>query len=106
MMKLRRSGGMIAGFLLSETSVTVYSAIIATPIVLGIVSRHIPSFGPTWIVLAVLGFVLFTISSFFGGYVRAIIGGVAVATFLNALLSTRLGTGLSARLSGVAGQSG
>lgn len=91
------------GFLMSETSITVYSAILATPIVLGFASRFQFNNIPTWVLLAVLGFVAFIISSQMKGTVKAIIHGVSIGLFLNAFFSTKFGAQLSARLGGLVG---
>ena len=98
--------GMVKGFLLSETSVTVYSAILLTPVVLSFSSRYVPSFAPAWVVLVVLAFVMFLIAGATSGYIRAILHGVSVAIFLNAFLSTSIGGRLTAQLSRYAPGSG
>ena len=95
-----KSVGMIKGFLLSETSVTVYSAILLTPVVLSLSARFAPtSFAPAWVILVVLAFVLFLLASGTNGYIRAILHGVSIAIFLNAFLSTSIGGRLTAQLS-------
>jgi len=101
MSKLETSAKDVKGFLFSETSVTVYSAILATPVVLGIASQfHVDKF-PTWLVLVVLGFIFFLVSSQLKGYPRAIFQGISIGIFLNALFSTQFGAKLSARIGGI-----
>ena len=94
-----KSVGMVKGFLLSETSITVYSAILLTPIVLSVASRYLPTFAPAWIVLIVVAFLIFILASSMNGFVRAALHGVSIAIFLNAFLSTSIGGRLTAQLS-------
>ena len=98
-MPILKSAGAIRGFLLSETSVTVYSAILLTPVVLGISARYVPSFAPAWVVLIVVAFILFLLASGTNGYIRAVLHGISIAVFLNAFLSTSIGGRLTAQLS-------
>ena len=99
--KLDSSAKDVKGFLFSETSVTVYSAILATPVVLGFASRFTVDKFPTWAVLLVLGFIFFLVSSQLKGYFRAILQGIAIGIFLNAFFSTQFGAKLSARIGGL-----
>ena len=98
---LDKSAKDVKGFLFSETSVTVYSAIIATPIVLGFASRFAIDSIPTWILLVIFGFIFFLVSSQLKGYSQAIVQGISIGIFLNALFSTQFGATLSARLGGL-----
>jgi len=101
MSKLETSAKDVKGFLFSETSVTVYSAILATPVVLGIASQfHYDKF-PTWAFLLVLGFVFFIVSSQLKGYPKAIFQGISIGIFLNAFFATQFGAKLSAKLGGL-----
>ena len=97
---------MLKGFLLGETAVTVYSAVLVTPLVLTVAARYLPSNIPSWIVLIVLAFILFIIAANFDGYLRAILHGVSIAMFLNAFLSTSIGAKLTAQLATYTPRSG
>lgn len=96
----------VKGFLLSEASVAVYSAILLTPVVLGFTAKYVPSFAPAWVVLTVVAFVLFVASSKMKGYLGAILKGASIAMFLNAFLSTSLGGRLTSQLSSYTPTSG
>lgn len=94
------------GFLLSQESVTVYSAIITTPIVTAFAGRFKINQIPTWAFLLVLAFILFTISGMFSGYTRAIALGSALGVFVNAIFASRFGGMLAGRLAGIQAQAG
>ena len=94
------------GFLLSQESVTVYSAIVATPIVTAFASRFQINQIPTWAFLLVIAFILFTISGMFSGYTRAIILGSALGVFVNAIFASRFGATLAGRLANLQAQAG
>lgn len=97
----------ITGFLFSESAITVYSAIVATPIVLAFASRFsVPSL-PSWIFLVIIAVVLFLVSAKFSGYLGAILRGVSLGAILNALFATGFGARLSTRIAQLqAGASG
>ena len=95
---LKTSSKEIKGFLLSDSSVTVYSAIAVTPIVLSFASRFAIPQLPTWLFLIILGFIAFLLSSTLSGYPQAIVKGIALGIFINALFATRFGAQLSARI--------
>jgi len=101
MSKLESTTKDVKGFLFSETSVTVYSAILATPVVLGFASKFTVDKFPAWALLVVLGFIFFLVSSQLKGYPRAIFQGISIGIFLNALFSTQFGAKLSARIGGI-----
>ena len=94
------------GFLLSQESVTVYSAIITTPIVTAFAGRFRINQIPTWAYLLVLAFILFTVSGMFSGYVRAVAMGAALGVFVNAIFASRFGAQLAGRLAQIQSQAG
>lgn len=94
------------GFLFSQESVTVYSAIISTPIVTAFASRFRINQIPTWAYLLVIAFVLFTISGMVSGYIRAIVLGASLGVFVNAIFASRFGATLAGRLANIQQQAG
>lgn len=93
-----KSANNVKGFLFSHSAITVYSAIVATPIVLGAFSRFSITQIPVWMFLAILGFIAFLISSALHGVLQAVVTGVSLGIFINALFATNFGARLSARL--------
>lgn len=94
------------GFLFSEQAVTVYSAILATPIVLGFAGRFKITAIPAWAFLLILAFVTFMIGGMLrgSGYIHAVINGIALGLAINALLASSIGSQLTARLSSITGR--
>lgn len=91
--------GRFKGFLLSTEAVTVYSAVIITPITTAIAQRFgVSNRFPAWAFLLIVAFVLFVIAGMMSGMARAIALGAALGTFLNAIFASRFGAALSARL--------
>lgn len=102
----KRSMGGFKGFLFSQESITVYSAIISTPIVTAFASRFRINQIPTWAFLLVLAFILFTVSGMVSGFIRSIVLGASLGVFVNAIFASRFGGMLAARLSGIQAQAG
>jgi len=94
--------GKTKSFLFSDSAITVYSAVVATPVVLTFAARFQIARFPAWIWLSVLGFIFFTLSMKLGGYLKPICTGVSLGFFLNAFMSVPFFSSLTGRLSGLA----
>ena len=101
--KVSRNLGGFTGFVFSNESVAVFSAVVITPVV----SRHllpliqkIPVLNSNITVsLAAAAIVVFVVAKFFMGYIRSILLGVAAAFVLNAFQQSSIGQNLLARAS-------
>jgi len=101
--KVSKNLGGFTGFIFSNETVAVFSAVVISPVV----SRHllpliqkIPVLNSNITVsLAVAALVVFVVAKFFMGYIRSILLGVAAAFVLNAFQQSSVGQNLLARAS-------
>ena len=90
------------GFLFSDTTVIVASAIFVTPVVLGFSAKYTQKAGDKlWLYLIVIAFILFLVAGFVSGIIRAIFLGASLGVFFNAIIATSFGSKLASRLNSI-----
>lgn len=100
------STSSVKGFLFSDTTILVGSAIFFTPIVLTFAARfQLQSVSPI-IYLLLVTVILFILSNVFTGKVKAVILGAALGVFFSVLLSVPFIANLGGQLSRISEPSG
>lgn len=93
--------GKFTDFLKSGEVVTVASALLITPVILGTVSSfgaNLPVIGDRiWIIFLIASIVIFSVASMFTGLIKNILLGLSVGLAINSFLSTQFGAQLVSR---------
>lgn len=91
MMSPTRKVGKFTSFLMSDRVITAGVAIVATPLTTNIAARLHSRFGaiPGGITgaLVIVAFVLFIVAGYFRGIISDVLLGMAISSFINALLT-------------------
>jgi len=93
--------GKFTDFLKSGEVVTVASALLITPVILGTVSSfgaNLPVIGDRiWIIFLIASIVIFSVASMFTGIIKNVLLGLSVGLAINSMLSTQFGAQLVSR---------